>query len=505
MAAIDETVQRDEILAHLQSLLSDRRFSSAERNAKFLRYVVECTLEGKTDQIKETVIAAEVYGRPLGYDPKSDSIVRVEATRLRQKLRSYYESEGKHSAIRIHLPSGTYVPRFEHATLPPAPEEDEKTAPAITEPEPRPELKVAANPGRRQQLAWVGIASAALAFLCLQSASASRRAAVPPDQAVVAWQEAVALLQQDPHAAQSERGAPATLTRAIERLEFSVAADPNFAPAWATLAEAYDYAFPYFGRDPAEDGRRAEAAARRAIALDGQLAEGHHMLALVLFMIRWDFPAAEREYRRTLELDPRNVYALIEYADLLRLTGRVQPAADLIRKGRALLPALPQLAAKEAEISLDLGHPDAAIAAAKDALASNRSYLRAEVWLGQAEEQKGNVEAALGHYRHVLEIDPSERRALPAYGYLLARTGQTERAEQIVRQLEGTNADIRNCAFQVATVYLGLRRYELAHQWLERAWKTHQVHFPFARIDQRFGELRQDSRFRALLAKVPVT
>src|SRR3712207_2806388 len=106
--AQDEAIHPDEILTQLETVLADRRFASSERNARFLRYVVERTLEGKTDQIKETVLATEVYGRPLSYDPKSDSIVRVEATRLRQKLRSFYENEGHGSTIRIQLPSGTY-------------------------------------------------------------------------------------------------------------------------------------------------------------------------------------------------------------------------------------------------------------------------------------------------------------------------------------------------------------------------------------------------------------
>src|SRR5262245_10955570 len=106
-------LSKENVLAHLEFLLADRRFASAERNAKFLRYVVERTLGGRASEIKETVIASEVYGRSPAYDPKVDSIVRVEATRLRQKLRNYYENEGRRAEIRIHMPAGTYVPRFE--------------------------------------------------------------------------------------------------------------------------------------------------------------------------------------------------------------------------------------------------------------------------------------------------------------------------------------------------------------------------------------------------------
>ena len=114
-STIEPGIDREGITAHLHQILSDRRFASAGRNARFLRFVVESTLDGKAGEIKETVIATEVYGRSSDYDPKTDSIVRVEASRLRQKLRSYYESEGKNSAIRFHLPSGSYVPSFEPA------------------------------------------------------------------------------------------------------------------------------------------------------------------------------------------------------------------------------------------------------------------------------------------------------------------------------------------------------------------------------------------------------
>ena len=280
-----------------------------------------------------------------------------------------------------------------------------------------------------------------------------------------------------------------------------MAKDPGIARAWATLAEAYDYAFPYVDRDPAEDARRAEAAARRAIAVDSNLSAGHHMLGLIQFMIKWDFPAAEASYRRALALDPNNVYAAVEYADLLRETGRTAQAAEMIRKSRALLPALPQLAWKEAEIHLDLGHPDAAIAAANAALQLNRNYVRAYIVLGMAEEMKGDTASALARYEYVLSLDPLDRRGLPAYGYLLARLGQTERAREIEQRLERINATRRNVAFQVAMVNVGLGDEDRALDWLERAWRTRQVHFPFAVVEPRFRELRKHPRFRQLLSR----
>jgi tetratricopeptide (TPR) repeat protein len=501
-ASTTECISAGEIHIQLQAVLADRRFISSKRNAAFLRYVVEQTLGGKAHEIKEIVIAADIYGRDDGYDPKTDSIVRVEATRVRQKLRSYYENEGRSAQIQIHLPSGTYVPRFERVRD----EQPEQRSPVQDTSRQMTPMPPHDGAGVRKHSVW-GLAAAggaAVLALFLQLAPRSKPTGPRPD-ALAAWQEAVALFAQDPHVAQTQRGTPVPVVRAIERLEFAVAKDPRFARAWASLAEAYDYAFAYVGRNSTEDARRAEAAARRAIALDSHLGAGHHMLGLVQWTMRWDFRAAETAYRRALELEPNNVWAVAEFADLLRETGRTEEAAELIRKARALLPMIPQLGAKEAEIQLDLGRPEAAIATAGAALELRRNSLKAHVALAGAEEAKGDWGAALARYEHVLAVDPLDRRALPAYGYLLAQTGHPRRAREIAQRLEKINATIRNCAFQTAVVYAGLGENDRAFEWLERAWRTHQVHFPFAAVEHRFSGLRGDARFAGLLSRVGLT
>jgi tetratricopeptide (TPR) repeat protein len=191
----------------------------------------------------------------------------------------------------------------------------------------------------------------------------------------------------------------------------------------------------------------------------------------------------------------------VELADILRENGRFQEAADLVRQSRALLPALPQLATKEAEIHLDLGRPQAAIAAANAALQLRRDFLRAYIALGMADESLGNAKSALARYEYVLTVDQYDRRALPAYGYLLARTGQHGRAKEIAERLEWITTNVRNCAFQVAVVYAGLGEHDRALDWLERAWRTRQMHFPFAAVEPRFRDLRENPRFRELLAR----
>lgn len=98
--------------AELEAVLASKVFSRCPNLAKILRYTATMYLDGKQESIKEYSIAIEALGRPAGFDPKEDSVVRVEAVRLRQKLRKYYETDGADHAVVISLQAGNYTPQF---------------------------------------------------------------------------------------------------------------------------------------------------------------------------------------------------------------------------------------------------------------------------------------------------------------------------------------------------------------------------------------------------------
>src|SRR5690349_12866637 len=90
-----------ETRAQLERILVSPVFAGTERLSRFLSFIVEMALEGRAGEIKEYVIGLEVYQRKESFDPKLDSVVRVEASRLRSRLREYYETIGKNDPIRI--------------------------------------------------------------------------------------------------------------------------------------------------------------------------------------------------------------------------------------------------------------------------------------------------------------------------------------------------------------------------------------------------------------------
>ncbi len=101
-----------EVRAVLEKILGSAGFRNSERMRRFLRVAVERTLEGATDQLKEFSLGHDVFDRGEDYDPRTDSIVRVEARRLRRKLRVYYEGEGLLDKVVIQFHPGKYVPGF---------------------------------------------------------------------------------------------------------------------------------------------------------------------------------------------------------------------------------------------------------------------------------------------------------------------------------------------------------------------------------------------------------
>ena len=107
-----DTLTSETVCTELDRVLASAAFQSSERLGKFLRFVVERTLAGEGDQLKEYRIGVEVFGRPASYDPRIDPVVRVEARRLRARLAQYYEKEGLREPIRIDIPKGGYAPVF---------------------------------------------------------------------------------------------------------------------------------------------------------------------------------------------------------------------------------------------------------------------------------------------------------------------------------------------------------------------------------------------------------
>lgn len=151
MPAKPHDIAADVLRLHLEAVLQSQPFAKSDRLRRFLRFVVEQSLEGHADQLKEYTIGISVFDRPDDYDPRIDPTVRVHAGKLRARLRDYYSTDGHTSPVRIELPVGSYVPVF--------------TAPAIVAQAPLPTAKKTTGSRRLAAgiltIAAVGVAAVA--------------------------------------------------------------------------------------------------------------------------------------------------------------------------------------------------------------------------------------------------------------------------------------------------------------------------------------------------------
>ena len=154
---MDESgIDREEVLAQLERMLSSAVFRRAERSSTLLRFIVEQALNGRSDSLKEYTLGVEALARGESFDPRTDPVVRAEASRLRTRLEQYYETIGRSDPVVVRLPKGTYVPEFT-----PRPASNEEAA---SRSEVRNHRRPRSRTGGNQWLAWsVAIAAIALA------------------------------------------------------------------------------------------------------------------------------------------------------------------------------------------------------------------------------------------------------------------------------------------------------------------------------------------------------
>ncbi|HMD48124.1 MAG TPA: hypothetical protein VKG79_03460 [Bryobacteraceae bacterium] len=161
------------VRAALQRVLQSPGFRTSRRSQDFLRYVVERTLDGQSETLKERTIGIDVFGRPAEYDPSDDATVRVKAGEVRKRLGLYYASDGHTEDIRIELPHGTYVPEFHRAPI---------VDPPIAQPELKPDAEISKPIRRRNTLIAVLAAPLVLVLVTLGIWWKSRPASTAVDQ-----------------------------------------------------------------------------------------------------------------------------------------------------------------------------------------------------------------------------------------------------------------------------------------------------------------------------------
>jgi TolB-like protein/DNA-binding winged helix-turn-helix (wHTH) protein/Tfp pilus assembly protein PilF len=293
-----------------------------------------------------------------------------------------------------------------------------------------------------------------------------------------------------------------SMNKSIGYYQDAINADPDYAEAYAALGDAYVLLSSYGGPDPSSSLGKAQAAAEQALRLGGGLAEAHTVLGAVRTDQDWDWPGAEAEYRRALELNPSYPTARHWYSLHLSRLGRTKEAEAEIQAAHALDPLSAIISTDAAETAYWARRPGEAMARVQEVLSLNPYFAEAHLVKGKIYEQQGHYEQALAEFKSALTLFGGGANVEALRGHALALAGATEQALEIVKQLEATSTHSYVSGVDIAEVYCGLRQPDDAMRWLDRGYVKRDKGMNMLGIDPIFDGCRGDARFQDLLRKL---
>jgi TolB-like protein/Tfp pilus assembly protein PilF len=287
--------------------------------------------------------------------------------------------------------------------------------------------------------------------------------------------------------------------KAIEYYQQAIALDPDYSLAYAALSAGYSNLVGNSVLDPKEFTAKAEVALLKALALDDKLADAH--LALANFKLNaWDWTAAEREYKRALELNPNLAEAQRWYSVYLTTQSQHQQAIAAIRRARELDPLSLPVSGDVGWTLLNARQYDDAIAAVKKTLELDQNFARASTYLGYIYAAKGMYSEAIAHYLEAIQLDDRSMSIQIYLGAAYARSGDRPRAQAILKRLQTTKEYVS--PGELAILYGSLGEQEQAFASLERAYAVHDLQLQYLGVDPAFDPLRSDPRFGNLMHRV---
>lgn len=293
-----------------------------------------------------------------------------------------------------------------------------------------------------------------------------------------------------------------SLKKAADCFEQAVAKDPNYAPAYAALADCYlvvpDYAF----RPAKQWMPKAAAAALRALELDSTLGEAHAALGLIKMYFDWDWPGAEAEFKRAIALNPDCATAHHWYSIWLRNLGRFDEASREIRQAQDVDPLSPVIGWNVGEVLLFNRQYEPAIAQYRKVIELEPHFAHAHAGLGFAHTMTGAFGEAIADFQTLRSLVGSSPRGLGGLGYTYAVSGSTSEARKVLDDLMGFLLQGYDVQLGVAAVYCGLGDREQALAWLEQGLEARVPTIHEMKTSPLWDSLRSEPKFIALLKKI---
>ena len=293
------------------------------------------------------------------------------------------------------------------------------------------------------------------------------------------------------------------LKKATELLRAATEKDPNFALAYAGLADCYAVSYYYIGERPRELMPLAKTYAAKAIELDPTLAEPHTTLAFTAWLLDWDRVGAEKEFQRAIELNPNYPTVHQWYSRYLRGIGRMDEAFREIKRAETLDPLSLVIINNVAENYITRGDLDSATKECQRMIDLDPSFWPAHQTLSIVLTKQGRYADALVEVQKSAEFSGRGNASLALLGHINAKLGRRSEAEAVIKELEKKYSEKSADGRDLAVAYAGSDK-DQAFAWLEKAFKDHSPFLVFLKLEPMLDDLHRDPRWSDLEHRVGV-
>ncbi len=295
---------------------------------------------------------------------------------------------------------------------------------------------------------------------------------------------------------------PVDLQKAIPFFQQAIEKDPNYALAYSGLADSYALLTAYSAEQPRQLMPKAKEAALKALALDDKLAEAHASLGQITAYYDYDFPTAEREYRRAIELNPNYATAHQWLAEHLAAMKRNDEALAEIRRALELDPVSVIMNRLHADILVDGRKYDDAIKQYYKTIDLDANFPTAHYFLGRAYEAKRMYDQAVEEYSKAALLGGVKSEALENMKETYKKSGWKAYVQVNLDQLVTQSPRRQFTPFVVAGFYARLDRKDEALTWLEKGYEERDFRMTLLGVAFEFDSLRNDPKFKELVRRM---
>jgi eukaryotic-like serine/threonine-protein kinase len=291
------------------------------------------------------------------------------------------------------------------------------------------------------------------------------------------------------------------LHRALEYFELALAQDSGYAPAYSGIADYYIAVASWGLATPTDAWPRAREAAERALAIDHTLAEAHASMGTIRMWYEWNWSSAEQEFLRAIDLSPGHPNAHVQYNLLLLQTGRFGEAEREVRVALASDPLSIRINSYLAGVFHYRGEYDRSLERCRRALELDPQDIELHIVLALNYEQKGMYKEAIRELEQAHELSHNPL-ILGPLGSCYAAAGDHARARSFLDDLDRASQATYVAPITWVMIYLGLREFDQAFEWLEKAAQVRDVLLCYLRVGPIYQCIRDDPRYSELLRRI---